>query len=46
MPRGGVDDAGLTCDRCDAPATRNWEGKEFLQLCQDCHRDLARWLDG
>jgi len=46
MPAGGVGDAGLTCDRCGDPATRNWEGSgEFLQLCDDCHDALGRWLN-
>lgn len=45
MPEGGVGDAGLTCDRCGEPATRNYEGREFLQLCDTCYRALGRWLD-
>jgi len=46
MPEGGSEfaDEPLECDRCPSLATRNWEGQEFLQLCEDCHDDLARWL--
>ena len=42
---GGVlDDEEITCDRCDDPATRGYEGKEFLNLCERCYEDLGRWL--
>ena len=46
MPEGGTEfaDEPITCDKCDALATRTWEGKEFLQLCEGCHDELARWL--
>jgi len=47
MPAGGNTKPGeeLTCHRCGALATRSWEGREFLQLCDSCHDDLGRWLE-
>ena len=48
MPAGGVGtgDDPITCDRCGEAATRSWEGsREFLNLCEDCHDALGRWLD-
>jgi hypothetical protein len=50
MPPGGVfydngnDDDPINCDRCNDLATRSYEAGEFLQLCEDCHNDLGRWL--
>ena len=47
MPAGGSEFATETiaCDRCGDPATRTWEGRDFLQLCELCHDDLGRWLE-
>jgi len=47
MPEGGTEfaDEPITCDKCDDLATRAWEGSgEFLNLCEGCHKGLARWL--
>lgn len=46
MPPGGSEfsDRTIRCDRCDEPATRTYEGVEFLQLCEACYEDLGRWL--
>lgn len=46
MPPGGSEfsDRTIRCDRCDEPATRTYEGVEFLQLCEACYNDLGRWL--
>lgn len=47
MPEGGTEfaDEPLKCDKCGDLATRSWEGREFLQLCDGCHDALGRWLD-
>ncbi|NUC74990.1 hypothetical protein HTZ84_22255 [Haloterrigena sp. SYSU A558-1] len=48
MPAGGTEFAPepITCDRCDDPATRSWEGDgQDLDLCEDCHDALGRWLN-
>ena len=34
----------LTCSRCGDHASRVFEGAENLNLCEDCHDDLADWL--
>jgi len=46
MPEGGTEfaDEPIRCDKCGDLAARTWEGKAFLQLCEDCHDGLARWL--
>lgn len=44
-PGGEAAGEPTTCDRCGDLATRSYEGREFLDLCEDCHTALGRWLD-
>ena len=46
MPAGGTEfeTRTITCDRCGEPATKTFEGKTFMQLCDGCWNDLATWI--
>lgn len=43
--KGGLGADTVTCDKCGRPATRGYEGTEYLNLCEQHYRGLARWLD-
>jgi hypothetical protein len=44
MSPGGPYDK-VECDRCGSPATRSYEGEEFLSLCENCWIALGSFLD-
>ena len=44
MSPGGPYDK-VECDRCGSPATRSYEGEEFLSLCENCWIALGSFLN-